>query len=129
MCKADLAVRSGTMRVKPTTFSSAFTIDTEVLCPKCDCEKVRWNKCQQPASCNTVSFLKISHFCFSFNIRPRLKMQHVVTVMEIWCVGNASVTVDGITALYILYWLSPIIVQLITPPFVCTPSPQARSLL
>lgn len=32
-------------------------------------------------------------------------MQHVVTVMEIWCVGNASVTVDGITAPYILVYI------------------------
>ncbi|XP_057212095.1 integrin beta-4 isoform X1 [Triplophysa rosa] len=49
VCKADLADRAGSMRVKPTTFSSAFNIDTEVLCPKCDCEKT---PAKNAARCN-----------------------------------------------------------------------------
>ncbi|XP_005166847.1 integrin beta-4 isoform X3 [Danio rerio] len=39
VCKVNQADRAGTLRVKPTTFSSAFKINAEVLCPTCDCEK------------------------------------------------------------------------------------------
>ncbi|XP_043103787.1 integrin beta-4 isoform X2 [Puntigrus tetrazona] len=38
VCNANLADRAGTLRVKPTTFSSAFKINAEVLCYTCDCE-------------------------------------------------------------------------------------------
>uniref|UniRef100_A0A672P3R1 Integrin beta n=1 Tax=Sinocyclocheilus grahami TaxID=75366 RepID=A0A672P3R1_SINGR len=39
VCNANQADRAGTLRVKPTTFSSAFRINAEVLCQTCDCEK------------------------------------------------------------------------------------------
>ncbi|XP_026103225.1 integrin beta-4-like isoform X1 [Carassius auratus] len=39
VCKANQADRAGALRVKPTTFSSALRIKTEVLCHTCDCEK------------------------------------------------------------------------------------------
>uniref|UniRef100_A0A671P9P3 Integrin beta n=1 Tax=Sinocyclocheilus anshuiensis TaxID=1608454 RepID=A0A671P9P3_9TELE len=39
VCNANGADRAGTLRVKPTTFSSAFRINAEVLCQTCDCEK------------------------------------------------------------------------------------------
>uniref|UniRef100_A0A671PQF1 Integrin beta n=1 Tax=Sinocyclocheilus anshuiensis TaxID=1608454 RepID=A0A671PQF1_9TELE len=39
VCNANQADRAGTLRVKPTTFSSAFRINAEVLCHTCDCEK------------------------------------------------------------------------------------------
>uniref|UniRef100_A0A9J8DF78 Integrin beta n=1 Tax=Cyprinus carpio carpio TaxID=630221 RepID=A0A9J8DF78_CYPCA len=41
VCNASQADRAGTLRIKPTTFSSAFRINAEVLCHTCDCEKVR----------------------------------------------------------------------------------------
>uniref|UniRef100_A0A8C2CDK5 Integrin, beta 4 n=1 Tax=Cyprinus carpio TaxID=7962 RepID=A0A8C2CDK5_CYPCA len=40
VCDANQADRAGILRVKPTTFSSAFRINAEVLCHTCDCEKV-----------------------------------------------------------------------------------------
>ncbi|XP_073675885.1 integrin beta-4 isoform X2 [Garra rufa] len=39
VCNTNQADRAGTLRVKPTTFSSAFSINAEVLCHTCDCEK------------------------------------------------------------------------------------------
>uniref|UniRef100_A0A8C1DW78 Integrin beta n=1 Tax=Cyprinus carpio carpio TaxID=630221 RepID=A0A8C1DW78_CYPCA len=39
VCDANQADRAGILRVKPTTFSSAFRINAEVLCHTCDCEK------------------------------------------------------------------------------------------
>uniref|UniRef100_A0AAY4CU39 Integrin beta n=1 Tax=Denticeps clupeoides TaxID=299321 RepID=A0AAY4CU39_9TELE len=39
VCQLATSSRQGTMRVKPTTFSSALQIGTNVLCPTCDCEK------------------------------------------------------------------------------------------
>ncbi|XP_067250636.1 integrin beta-4 isoform X4 [Chanodichthys erythropterus] len=39
VCKANQADRKGILRVKPTTFSSAFRINAEVLCHTCECEK------------------------------------------------------------------------------------------
>uniref|UniRef100_A0A8C1MZP7 Integrin beta n=1 Tax=Cyprinus carpio TaxID=7962 RepID=A0A8C1MZP7_CYPCA len=39
VCNASQADRAGTLRIKPTTFSSAFRINAEVLCHTCDCEK------------------------------------------------------------------------------------------
>uniref|UniRef100_A0A673MEA5 Integrin beta n=1 Tax=Sinocyclocheilus rhinocerous TaxID=307959 RepID=A0A673MEA5_9TELE len=39
VCNANQADRAGTLRVKPTTFNSAFRINAEVLCHTCDCEK------------------------------------------------------------------------------------------
>ncbi|XP_065104464.1 integrin beta-4 isoform X2 [Paramisgurnus dabryanus] len=39
VCNAGPADRKGTLRVKPTTFSTAFNIKTEVLCERCNCEK------------------------------------------------------------------------------------------
>lgn len=39
VCKAKQVDRMGTLRVKPTTFSSALSINAEVLCQTCDCEK------------------------------------------------------------------------------------------
>ncbi|KAK7136178.1 hypothetical protein R3I94_014736 [Phoxinus phoxinus] len=39
VCKAKQVDRTGTLRVKPTTFSSALSINAEVLCQTCDCEK------------------------------------------------------------------------------------------
>lgn len=45
VCNANQADREGTLRVKPTTFSSAFRINAEVLCHTCDCEKVRPDTC------------------------------------------------------------------------------------
>ncbi|KAI4897175.1 hypothetical protein NFI96_015221 [Prochilodus magdalenae] len=39
VCNLNVNDRSGTMRVKPTTFSSALQIQTEVLCRTCECEK------------------------------------------------------------------------------------------
>ncbi|KAG1972039.1 integrin beta-4 isoform X1 [Pimephales promelas] len=38
VCKAKQEDRAGTLRVKPTTFSSALSIKAEVLCETCDCE-------------------------------------------------------------------------------------------
>ncbi|XP_050972902.1 integrin beta-4 isoform X2 [Labeo rohita] len=49
VCNANQADRAGTLRVKPTTFSSAFKINTEVLCHTCDCEKT---PVQNAARCN-----------------------------------------------------------------------------
>ncbi|KAL7829106.1 hypothetical protein SRHO_G00327400 [Serrasalmus rhombeus] len=39
VCSQPESDRQGVLRVKPTTFSSAFEIDTTVLCETCDCEK------------------------------------------------------------------------------------------
>ncbi|XP_061086823.1 integrin beta-4 isoform X3 [Conger conger] len=39
VCELPDAEKEGTMRVKPTTFSTAFKIDAGVLCKSCDCEK------------------------------------------------------------------------------------------
>ncbi|XP_058245244.1 integrin beta-4 isoform X5 [Hemibagrus wyckioides] len=39
VCSLNNNDRSGTIRVKPTTFSSALEIQTDVLCKTCECEK------------------------------------------------------------------------------------------
>uniref|UniRef100_A0A671PJD0 Integrin beta n=1 Tax=Sinocyclocheilus anshuiensis TaxID=1608454 RepID=A0A671PJD0_9TELE len=52
VCNANQADRAGTLRVKPTTFSSAFRINAEVLCHTCDCEKVRSTPVKNAARCN-----------------------------------------------------------------------------
>ncbi|XP_051759499.1 integrin beta-4 isoform X2 [Ctenopharyngodon idella] len=39
VCKTNPADRAGTLRIKPTTFSSALKVNAEVLCLTCDCEK------------------------------------------------------------------------------------------
>ncbi|XP_040923190.1 integrin beta-4 isoform X2 [Toxotes jaculatrix] len=39
VCQMDLNEKEGTMRIKPTTFSSALNIKASVLCPVCECEK------------------------------------------------------------------------------------------
>lgn len=40
VCKTTQAEKQGTMRVKPTTFNKAVTVNAHVFCPTCDCEKV-----------------------------------------------------------------------------------------
>uniref|UniRef100_A0A673MDW3 Integrin beta n=1 Tax=Sinocyclocheilus rhinocerous TaxID=307959 RepID=A0A673MDW3_9TELE len=52
VCNANQADRAGTLRVKPTTFNSAFRINAEVLCHTCDCEKVRSTPVKNAARCN-----------------------------------------------------------------------------
>uniref|UniRef100_A0AAR2KYR9 Integrin beta n=1 Tax=Pygocentrus nattereri TaxID=42514 RepID=A0AAR2KYR9_PYGNA len=49
VCSQPESDRKGVLRVKPTTFSSAFEIDTTVLCETCDCEK---NPIVKAARCN-----------------------------------------------------------------------------
>ncbi|XP_029933411.1 integrin beta-4 isoform X2 [Myripristis murdjan] len=39
VCQMDEEDKKGTIRVKPTTFSTALNIKAEVLCPVCDCEQ------------------------------------------------------------------------------------------
>ncbi|KAJ8264147.1 hypothetical protein GJAV_G00145770 [Gymnothorax javanicus] len=39
VCQLSNEEKEGTMRVKPTTFSTALKIDASVLCQTCDCEK------------------------------------------------------------------------------------------
>ncbi|CAG02568.1 unnamed protein product, partial [Tetraodon nigroviridis] len=41
VCDAAQAEKYGTMRVKPTTFTKAVNVNADVLCPACDCEKIR----------------------------------------------------------------------------------------
>lgn len=41
VCEMDPAEKAGLMRVKPTTFNDGININATVLCPTCDCEKVR----------------------------------------------------------------------------------------
>lgn len=41
VCKMSQNDKEGTIRIKPTTFSSAVSIKASVLCPSCDCEKVK----------------------------------------------------------------------------------------
>lgn len=41
VCKMDPNENKGVMRVKPTTFSTGVMVDATILCPTCDCEKVR----------------------------------------------------------------------------------------
>uniref|UniRef100_A0A1A8IJD6 Integrin beta n=2 Tax=Nothobranchius kuhntae TaxID=321403 RepID=A0A1A8IJD6_NOTKU len=41
VCKMNPEDKEGTIRVKPTTFSSAVNVEASVLCPTCDCEKTR----------------------------------------------------------------------------------------
>uniref|UniRef100_A0A673LW86 Integrin beta n=1 Tax=Sinocyclocheilus rhinocerous TaxID=307959 RepID=A0A673LW86_9TELE len=53
VCNANQADRAGTLRVKPTTFSSAFRINAEVLCQTCDCEKVRSTPVKNAVRCNS----------------------------------------------------------------------------
>uniref|UniRef100_A0A672NJE0 Integrin beta-4-like n=1 Tax=Sinocyclocheilus grahami TaxID=75366 RepID=A0A672NJE0_SINGR len=57
VCNANQADRAGTLRVKPTTFSSAFRINAEVLCHTCDCEKVRSTPVKNAARCNGLGDL------------------------------------------------------------------------
>lgn len=40
VCKTSQAEKMGAIRVKPTTFNKAVTVNANVLCPTCDCEKV-----------------------------------------------------------------------------------------
>uniref|UniRef100_A0A672NNZ7 Integrin beta n=1 Tax=Sinocyclocheilus grahami TaxID=75366 RepID=A0A672NNZ7_SINGR len=54
VCNANQADRAGTLRVKPTTFSSAFRINAEVLCHTCDCEKT---PVKNAARCNGLGDL------------------------------------------------------------------------
>uniref|UniRef100_A0A8B9LFC2 Integrin beta n=1 Tax=Astyanax mexicanus TaxID=7994 RepID=A0A8B9LFC2_ASTMX len=50
VCSLSPNDRSGLLRVKPTTFSSALRIQTNVLCATCECEKVsEWSRA---ARCN-----------------------------------------------------------------------------
>uniref|UniRef100_A0A8C1KDT6 Integrin beta n=1 Tax=Cyprinus carpio TaxID=7962 RepID=A0A8C1KDT6_CYPCA len=53
VCDANQADRAGILRVKPTTFSSAFRINAEVLCHTCDCEKVRPTPVKNAVRCNS----------------------------------------------------------------------------
>lgn len=92
----------GTLRVKPTTFSSALSINAEVLCQTCDCEKVRFAIPLKPISCSVCLF-QILHFCFFLNIRSQLKMLCAVMAMVILSVGNASVLKDGMMEIYLLW--------------------------
>ncbi|XP_063075543.1 integrin beta-4 isoform X2 [Engraulis encrasicolus] len=39
VCDLTPEERAGLMRVKPTTFSTALEVDTNILCPTCECEK------------------------------------------------------------------------------------------
>ncbi|KAK3566208.1 hypothetical protein QTP86_029190 [Hemibagrus guttatus] len=50
VCSLNNNDRSGTIRVKPTTFSSALEIQTEVLCKTCECEN---NPVLKAARCNS----------------------------------------------------------------------------
>uniref|UniRef100_A0A8B9LGC1 Integrin beta n=1 Tax=Astyanax mexicanus TaxID=7994 RepID=A0A8B9LGC1_ASTMX len=49
VCSLSPNDRSGLLRVKPTTFSSALRIQTNVLCATCECEK---NPIERAARCN-----------------------------------------------------------------------------
>ncbi|XP_076860531.1 integrin beta-4 isoform X2 [Brachyhypopomus gauderio] len=49
VCSLNMNDREGTLRVKPTTFSSALHIQAGVLCQSCDCEK---NPKQKASRCN-----------------------------------------------------------------------------
>ncbi|XP_028263462.1 integrin beta-4 isoform X2 [Parambassis ranga] len=44
VCKMNQNDKEGTMRIKPTTFSSAVSVKASVLCPTCDCEKTPLRK-------------------------------------------------------------------------------------
>ncbi|XP_035001498.1 integrin beta-4 isoform X1 [Hippoglossus stenolepis] len=39
VCQTNQEDKEGTMRVKPTTFNNAFSIEASILCPTCECEK------------------------------------------------------------------------------------------
>lgn len=99
--KSKQVDRAGTLRVKPTTFSSALSINAEVLCQTCDCEKVRFAISLKPISCSVCLFQTL-HFCFYLNIRARLKTLCAVMAMVILSVGNASVLKDGMMEMYLL---------------------------
>ncbi|KAI1896702.1 hypothetical protein AGOR_G00097480 [Albula goreensis] len=47
VCQLPEEDREGTMRVKPTTFSTAFNIDAGVLCQTCECEKLPVKKAER----------------------------------------------------------------------------------
>lgn len=40
VCQMRSDEKSGTMKVKPTTFNAGVNVEASVLCPVCDCEKV-----------------------------------------------------------------------------------------
>uniref|UniRef100_A0A667ZBN2 Integrin beta n=1 Tax=Myripristis murdjan TaxID=586833 RepID=A0A667ZBN2_9TELE len=50
VCQMDEEDKKGTIRVKPTTFSTALNIKAEVLCPVCDCEMSAFCNCSASAS-------------------------------------------------------------------------------
>lgn len=60
VCKTTRAVKMGTMRVKPTTFNKAVTVNASVLCPTCDCEQVNPHSHQRAAKVKDATIMVTS---------------------------------------------------------------------